>query len=134
MIHNFMSDNFENNDILVKPSKIDGFGVFAKRDFTAGEVVLTWNPVRSLSETEILNTSLEEKKYISRLGNGTYVIIGIPGRYVNHSCDPNTKSEQGKDVAIKDITKGEEITADYRKEGALADFTCKCESKDCKNK
>ncbi|HII39524.1 TPA: SET domain-containing protein [Candidatus Micrarchaeota archaeon] len=56
-----------------------------------------------------------------------------PGRFVNHSCSPNTHAKDFCDVANKDIAEGEEITADYRETspGGLNEFKCNCGSKRC---
>ena len=58
--------------------------------------------------------------------------MGVPERYVNHSCKANTYSKNGFDIAKRDIKKGEEITADYTKEDVLFGFKCGCNSKTCK--
>lgn len=56
-----------------------------------------------------------------------------PEKYVNHSCNANTYSDNFCDIAKRDIKEGEEITADYSKDMLTNDFMkCNCESKDCK--
>lgn len=55
-----------------------------------------------------------------------------PEKYVNHSCEANTKVKNHSDVAIRHIKKGEEITSNYIKEGSFSSFVCKCGSKRCK--
>ena len=35
---------YEDHDVIARPSRIEGIGLFAKRRFEAGEVVLTWTP------------------------------------------------------------------------------------------
>ena len=35
---------YEDDDVIARPSRIEGIGLFAKRRFEAGEVVLTWTP------------------------------------------------------------------------------------------
>ncbi len=56
-----------------------------------------------------------------------------PERYVNHSCVANTQVKDFCDVAVRDISKGEEITSDYS-EGLLSGFSmrCNCGSKNCR--
>ena len=54
-------------------------------------------------------------------------------RFVNHSCDANTTAKNFSDVAKRDISKGEEITADYTEELPSNTYMeCKCGSKNCK--
>ncbi len=122
---------FENDDVVVRLSPIHGMGVFAKRNFKKGEIVLVWNPARRSFIESNLHISEAEKHYTNHLDTGEYIVMGIPERYVNHSCEPNTKINRLKDVAIRDIEQGEEITGDYQEEGWL-DFKCACGKKNCK--
>jgi len=59
------------------------------------------------------------------------------GKYINHSCFPNTKvNEERQFIALSDIKKGEEITFDYNStEDELAEqFYCNCGHKNCRGK
>lgn len=55
-----------------------------------------------------------------------------PEKYVNHSCDPNTEIKNRRDMAMRDIKKGEEITSDYTGQGSSTSFICKCGSEKCR--
>lgn len=103
---------YEDNDVIVKPSSIEGLGVFAKRIFKKGEVVLKWNP-KKLSDKEKNLITPEEKRYINKLADGTTALMQIPERYVNSSNEPNTTMIDNADVALRNIKKGEEITSSY---------------------
>lgn len=75
--------------IVIKKSKIEGLGVFAKRDINKGE------------------------RIIARIKNSrTYA-----GRYVNHSGEPNSEAiaedDKGLFLVIKKIKKNSEITVNY---------------------
>jgi SET domain-containing protein len=115
-------------DVIVKESKIEGKGVFAAKDFKKGEIVLTWHP-KSLTKDEFDNLSDQETKYRHKEGS-SYSIMQPPERYVNHSCDPNTKPDDISDIAIREIKQGEEITSDY---SGLSNpnFVCNCGSDKC---
>ncbi len=118
-------------DIIVKKSKIHGNGVFANRDFKKGEVVIKYN-LKRLTKEEFENLSEAEKHYTS-YKNGKYFLFLPPARYVNHSCEANTNPMNESDIAIRDIKKGEEITADYTKENVPnLNMKCNCGSKNCK--
>jgi SET domain-containing protein len=119
--------------IVIKRSAIHHQGVFAARDFHKGEVVMTWSIDKILTQAELKDVSAEDEKYISYMGKGKYVIMCEPSRFVNHSCDANTKAVNGVDVARLDIMKCEEITANYSEEKAPHRFTCNCGSTRCKN-
>ncbi len=119
-------------DIIVKKSKTDKKGVFADRDIKKGEVVLKWKSKKILTKEQVDKLPVSEKRYVSSYTPGEYLFQGIPERYVNHSCDPNTKVKDNSDVAIRDIKKGEEITSDYTKDNLQTHFKCNCGSKNCK--
>jgi SET domain-containing protein len=103
---------YENDNVIVKPSTIEGFGVFAKREFKKGEVVLIWHPT-ILTKEELSNVLEDQKRYTNTLENGTSVLMNIPERYVNSSNKPNTHTVGATDVAVRDISIGEEITSNY---------------------
>lgn len=92
----FLSE-IENNKIEVKPSKIEGNGVFTKGIFNAGELI-------GLAHTN---------------GQPSTIL----GRFHNHSETPNSESIKVGNKrfikAIKKLRKGEEITVDYRKQPEL---------------
>jgi predicted acetyltransferase len=121
-----------NRNIVIKKSSIDHKGVFAARDFKKGEVVMNWSIVKTLARRDLPSVLPVDEKYISYMGKGKYVIMGAPSRFVNHSCDANTKAVNGADIARRDIRKGEEITADYAKEKAPHRFVCNCGSAGCR--
>jgi SET domain-containing protein len=120
-------------DVFVKKSKIHGKGVFANRDFKKGEIVIKYS-LKVLTEEEFHNLSKSEKQFTS-FHDGKYFLFPSPERYVNHSCEPNVHPnlKDKYDVCIKDIKKGEEILADYTKEGVPElNLKCNCGSKNCK--
>lgn len=120
-------------NIVVKKSFIQNQGVFAARNFKKGEVVLRWDLSHILKKEDILKLPLGEQKYVS-FHEGKYILIQAPERYINHSCEANTKAEHFCDIAMRDIKKGEEMTADYTQEGSiLGESTpCLCGSKKCR--
>jgi SET domain-containing protein len=121
------------NDIIVKNSKIEGMGVFANRDFKKDEVVIKWNTDTILTDEEVKNLPEKEKRYISSFRN-KYLLQQPPARFVNHSCEPNTKVvDESSDIAIKDIKKGDEITSYYLTFFSTDEtIRCNCKSKKCK--
>jgi len=121
------------SNIKIRISPIEGQGVFALRDFLNGEIVIDWSKCsRVLSQQEFLNLSEEEKNYVSFIDK-KYVLFLEPARFVNHSCQANTKALNNGDVAVRNIKKGEEITADYTAENAPGlKFKCNCQSNNCK--
>lgn len=118
-------------DITVKKSKINKKGVFANRNFKKGEVVLSWNP-EALKASEVEKMPADKRHYIYKNTDNEYFLMQSPEKYVNHSCDANTEARNGRDVAVRDIKKGEEITSDYTKQGSSTSFICMCGSQKCR--
>jgi SET domain-containing protein len=118
--------------VIVKKSKIHSKGVFAERNFKKGEIVLKWNVSHRLTKEEVDRLQEEEKVYVSYV-NGKYTLMQSPDRFVNHSCDANTYTDNFCDVAKKDIKKGEEITSDYSEDEIPGfEMKCNCGSKNCR--
>lgn len=119
--------------IVVKPSKIDRKGLFAVRDFKKGEVVTHWDTSHVVAKDQYNQLPPDIKEHTSNAGEDMYIIVQEPECFMNHSCEPNTYVDFARDIALRDIKKGEEITSDYSSDsvGELS-FTCNCASKNCK--
>ncbi|EKD44233.1 MAG: hypothetical protein ACD_71C00206G0003 [uncultured bacterium (gcode 4)] len=98
--------------VVIKQSDIHGKGVFATRDFKAGEIILQWDKSVILSDVEFERLSDNEKQYVNFM-EGVHVYMQEPEKYVNHSSNPNTIAKQFCDIATRDIKEGEEITSNY---------------------
>lgn len=89
--------DYQLDGVEIKPSSLQGNGVFALRDFDAGEMIGT--------------ARIDDKR--------TPI-----GRYTNHSPDPNCEGFLCDNCtmvkAIKPIKAGEEILSDYRQALAIA--------------
>lgn len=106
------------SDVIVRPSRIQGVGIFAARDFRAGEVILRRDESREVTPDRPLRPELgEERRHCDDLAGGRVVLLGRPERHLNHSCDPNACvrfiDAAGHICARRDIAPGEEITNDY---------------------
>ena len=103
-------------DVIIEKGNLAGKGVYADRDFKAGEVVITYH-LKPLSEEEFENLPKSEKMFV-HTHRGIKHLYSEPERYVNHSPDPNTRQdlESKQDIAIRDIAKGEMVTTDATKD------------------
>lgn len=117
--------------LLVKtkigPSKINGIGLFADQFIPKGTV--TWKGTTQLDIScsaqeleklpEIARTTFLKHAYLSTR-TGSYILCFDDARFLNHSDDPNigdadsADSEEGIDMALRNIEPGEELTCDYR--------------------
>lgn len=121
------------SDIIIKDSKIHGKGIFANREFKKGEIVIKYDTSDTISEEELKKVPDNKKENVGVSKDGKLFFQKAPAKYVNHSCDANTTSEDDCDVAIRDIKKGEEITSDYSKDSPPGfNMKCECGSKNCR--
>lgn len=116
--------------VEVRPSAIHTRGVFARRAFRAGEVVLRWDTAHVIADVAALPAA--EQGYVHPLGDGRFFVVQVPERFVNHSCAHNTEVRALCDVAVRDIAAGEEITSNYETDGAGQRFTCRCGAPSCR--
>jgi hypothetical protein len=122
--------------VVVKESSIQGKGVFALIDIRAGEEVLEIDDTHVVKDGVCL-TKHQQEFECDYLDNGKVVLMQPPEVYINHSCDPSvyTKTTNGirKVIAMRNISKGEEITYDYSMNGDNeGTFRCGCGSENCR--
>ena len=126
------------DDVYVAGSAIHGAGVFAAREFAAGETVLVMDDSRVVDAEHPLRPESGEYEYhCDYLEGGKVVLQGYPERHVNSSCDPNAyaRRTQGEAVVVarRAIRAGEEITCDYIIDchGGIV-WRCNCGSPRCR--
>jgi len=122
--------------ILVKTklgkSNIDGIGCFADEDIAKGTVI--WRFVPGFDQEfsmefvdrlpNFCRDQVVKYAYISKK-TGNYILCTDDTRFFNHSENNNVKNlsakneQEGIDIAIRDIKKGEELLYDY---SVFADF------------
>jgi hypothetical protein len=109
-------------DVYNAPSRIHGTGAFAARAFRAGERIHRRNIARDVTEMTPLREDLGEYEHHQDwLGGGRVVLLGVPDRHLNHSCEPNSYVREIDGVqyvyAYRDIAQGDELTNDYSNAG-----------------
>ena len=93
--------------LKVLESAIHGKGLFAHKKISAGTILGT-------CETEPTD---EISDYTLWIGDDETVDVVCPLKYINHSKSPNVAYYDDLTVvALKDISKGEELTHDYGSE------------------
>ena len=146
MIDNFSIDIKELTMKLykIRKSNIDkkGRGLYATKDIKEGTRIIDYvGKIITKKQTEETEKFDNAKPiYLFNL-NKKYDMDGDvswnPARLINHSCtnncDYNGTGLKLWVIAIKDIKKGEEITADYGfgYDEDYKQFPCKCRSKNC---
>jgi hypothetical protein len=103
-----------NDGVRLGPGTLKGKGVYAARDFEAGETVV-WYHLSPLTQNEADELAPDERCFVHD-HEGTLYLYSEPERYVNSSPAPNTRQdlEVGRDVAVRAISPDEAITTDPR--------------------
>ena len=137
---------------IVRQSKIHGTGVFAARAIPAGTRVIEYAGTRiSAKEADRRHPTNPDDPFHTfffALSSGKVIDgneEGNDARWINHACDPNCESLEGKGgkrvyiIAKRDIRRGEELNYDY---GLVIDekmtktlksqYQCRCGSANCR--
>lgn len=131
--YHFIKENTINNikQGYIAPSKIDGFGLFARNNIDKGDIlcifdgqIMSWEKYYEIQENVSPYIKIPYDKYIfmewNALDEETLLVRPFRTKYsyINHARKPNVEIEKYplRLIAIEDIVKDTEITLDYRKE------------------
>ncbi|MDH4061344.1 MAG: SET domain-containing protein [Aquincola sp.] len=130
---------YQKFDVVVKPSAIDGHGVFAAEpigsqrkigEIRGESVSVDEARVRATRHERIMIVELSSKRAID------FSKSADPMRFTNHSCRPNARLciDYGRVefYALRDITAGEELTVDYGQTHHQGRLACRCGTADCR--
>lgn len=128
----------ENKLIVVKPSKIDGFGVFAAQKIPPDTKIIEYVG-RIILKEEAKKLCQEGNHFIFELDENRDIDGSVDwniARFINHSCSPNAEAQiiDGHIwiVSIREIEAGEEITFNYGYDlENYRDHPCRCGSENC---
>jgi hypothetical protein len=102
-----------------------GLGLYARRAFQPGQSILTFEGPE-LSHEQILELG-EDQAYALQIGPDRYIDTIPPGRYTNHSCNPNAGLLNDRLlIALRSITPGEQIQFDYSTTMSENHWTMEC--------
>jgi len=128
----FLSPKAEGRKIAGK----GGRGVFALSSFQKDELIAIWGgEVITVEQTADL--PMEKRRLILQVEDNHFLLSSKegPADWVNHSCDPNSGlSGHIVLVAIRNISRGEEICFDYAMSDSSAfdEFSCGCGTPECR--
>jgi hypothetical protein len=111
-----------------------GLGVVARRRIRPGELILRFGgPSVTFAEAVAMG---DDQCYTLQVAPDRYIDLDEPGRYVNHSCDPNTGVVQLHLVALRPIHPGEEVRFDYSTtmDEDHWEIPCLCGSPSCRGR
>ncbi len=126
--------------LVVRPSAIEGDGLFAAEPIDAGVVIIRLGGhVVTTDELHRLFDEAAEGEYIDTFAVGDDAHIVLPPRttahFGNHSCDPTLWPVGAFELATRrSVDRGQELTVDY---GTISDdrtfrLPCRCESALCR--
>jgi SET domain-containing protein len=106
--------------VLFRDSTIEGRGVFARRRFEPGDLIVPYAPKQRRLDVEDPEAVAAADTKFTLLSDRYWVIIpdtSVPGGWLcNHSCNPNAaiySSGEGRIQCIRPIQPGEEVTIFY---------------------
>src|SRR5579872_3861590 len=123
--------------LLIKPSKIHRWGVYAGENIPARRKVIEYTGER-INRKETRRRSDEQNRLIYLFTLDNYwtldgAVGGSGAEYINHCCDPNIRTVVTKGhilyYAKRTIRKGDELTVDYHFPKDVETVPCKCGAK-----
>ena len=132
---------FSLSPVEFRDSAIAGRGVFAKKRFEPGDVVVAYAPKQRRVAADDPEAFAAAQTRITLLSEESFVIIpdiSVPGGWLcNHSCDPNAaiySDGAGRIQCTRTIAPGEEVTIFYGwvTENDKERDPCLCRSKRCR--
>jgi uncharacterized protein len=111
---------FSSSPVQYRDESIAGRGVFARKRFEPGALVVEYAPKQRRVDMDDPEAFAAAETKLTLLSEGAWVIIpdtSVPGGWLcNHSCRPNAaiySSGAGRIKAIRTILPGEEVTIFY---------------------
>jgi SET domain-containing protein len=131
---------FSLSPVEFRNSGIAGRGVFARRHFAPGEVVVAYAPKQRRVDADSAEAAEAAETKLTLLSEGWSVIIpdtSVSGGWLcNHSCTPNAdlySDGEGRIKCARPISPGEEVTIFYGwvSENQPERDPCRCGSQRC---
>jgi len=124
--------------LSVRQSAIHRWGVYTEEFIPKGHKIIEYTGERC-NRRETARRAEQPMNYMFSL-NSYWALDGSVGgsgaEFINHSCEPNTRSWIVKDhilyMAKRDIQPGEELTIDYHFEPDVITVSCRCGAVRCR--
>ncbi|MBV9950314.1 MAG: SET domain-containing protein-lysine N-methyltransferase [Acidimicrobiia bacterium] len=124
--------------VEVRPSAIEGQGLFAAEPIDAGEVVVELGG-RIVDQAELDRLIAEGTDYVDSVTIDVDQHLVLPAgsiaHFGNHSCDPNLRVDRPyRLVAGRAVARAEELTVDYGTISGADGFSmvCRCGAATCR--
>ena len=128
----------------MRGNSIAGYGIYASRDIKPGEILFKGEgrSQRIITKRFVENNWNEEdllhfRRYAYPISDEVFILWDEdPSEWApqNHSCDANTAFDGLNVIALRDISKNEELTLDYARflDESMEPFSCHCSSPNCR--
>ncbi|HVW28361.1 MAG TPA: SET domain-containing protein-lysine N-methyltransferase [Polyangiaceae bacterium] len=132
---------FSTAPVLFKNSPIEGRGVFVRKRFQPGDVVVAYAPKQRRLDADDPEAVAASATKLSLLSERHFVIVpdvSVPGGWLcNHSCDPNAalySDGEGRVECTRTILPGEEVTIFYGwvTQNEPTRDPCRCGASNCR--
>ena len=132
---------FSASPVQFREQSIAGRGVFARKRFESGEVIVAYAPKQRRVDVADPEAFVAAETKLTLLSDDGSVIIpdtSVPGGWLcNHSCRPNAaiySSGQGRIQCVRTILPGEEVTIFYGwvSENEPGRDPCRCGAPGCR--
>jgi hypothetical protein len=131
---------FSLSPVHFRDSPIGGRGVFARRRFEPGEVIVPYAPKQRKVDAESVEAVAASATRLTLLSGDRVVIpdTRVPGGWLcNHSCNPNAtlySSGDGRIQCLRAIAPGEEVTIFYGwvSQNEPERDPCRCGARQCR--
>ena len=128
----------------MKGNSIAGYGIYASRDISKDEIIFKGEgraqriiTRRFVEKNWNEDEKLHFRRYAYPVSEELFILWDDdPSEWApqNHSCDPNTAFDGLNVLAIKKLTKGQELTLDYADflDENMEPFNCHCGAASCR--
>jgi SET domain-containing protein len=131
-------EDWINPKIEIRNTENRGKGMFAVEPILKGETVVIWGG--NYVNKEKAEKAKSEGKLVMQFDEDLFSIEDrgeSDAYFINHSCEPNVWMKGTFTLeAMRDINKGEELTADYvlweTDEDKVSKWECRCDSLKCR--
>ena len=124
--------------MILRRSPIHRWGVYAAETIPARRKVIEYTGER-INRKETKRRGLGPHTYLFTLDDYWTIdgsVNGSGAEYINHSCEPNLRAAILKGhilyVSKRKITRGEELTVDYRFSKKIEEVKCLCKAPNCR--
>lgn len=115
-----------------------GWGVVATRAIPRGTITWALDDFdRVMTRAEVAALPPHYRSIVDRYAylapDGTWVLCWDFGRFVNHSCEPTSRSLGANvEIALRDIVPGDQLTSDYGELNLTEQLACGCGAGRCR--